>query len=138
MNKKIIAALVGTVVHFIAGFLLYGLLLMKTMQSNAMAGAYKSTEQMGTSGFILILISSFLFCYLLSHIFSAWANITTLAGGASAGALIGFLVFTSFDCGMYASTNIMNSTGLIIDVIASTVLSALAGGAIGWWLGRGK
>jgi len=39
---------------------------------------------------------------------------------------------------LYATTNMMNLVAAFADVAVFTVMSALAGGVIGWVLGRGE
>ncbi|MEO5582578.1 MAG: hypothetical protein ABIR66_07785, partial [Saprospiraceae bacterium] len=65
-------------------------------------------------------------------------NIRTFSGGAQAGALIGFLMALSFDFVMLGTSNIMNFTGTLVDILASAIMGALVGGVVGWWLGRSK
>lgn len=73
-----------------------------------------------------------------AYIFGTWANIKTFSGGAMGGAIVGGLFAAAFDLIMLGTTNIMTPTGAIVDVIASIVMSAVVGGVIGWWLGRGS
>jgi hypothetical protein len=39
---------------------------------------------------------------------------------------------------MYSTSNMMNFTGIIADILAFTTLSAGVGAIVGWWLGRSE
>lgn len=75
-----------------------------------------------------------LFAYILS---SGGAKFSSFSGGAMGGAVVGLLMSLSYDSMIYAQSTMMNSfTGVIMDVVAFAIISAIAGGGIGWWLGR--
>ena len=137
-SKVIIAALIGGTVSFIGGYLIYGMALNSFMMTNAGSASGVMKTDMAASNMALIFIGSVAGALLLAYIFDKWANIRTLSTGAQAGALIGLLMALSFDFTMLGTTNILTSTSAIVDVIASTVLTALTGGAVAWWLGRGN
>ena len=44
----------------------------------------------------------------------------------------------SFDLIKLGSTHIFNTTGIIVDIVVMIVVSAIAGGVVGWFLGRGN
>ncbi|MBP9744061.1 MAG: hypothetical protein WBC35_06620 [Saprospiraceae bacterium] len=138
MNSKvIIAALIGGIVAFLLGWLLYGVLLMDFMASNAgsATGVMKTDPQ--ASDFIFVFLGNVGYALLLAYIFDQWANIKTLATGAKAGALIGLLIGISYDFLNYGMTNLMNMTGAVADILMSAVMGAVTGAVVAWWLGRG-
>ena len=137
-SKTFIAALIGAIVSFILGYLIYGIALMNFMTTNAGSATGVMKMDMGATSMIYIFIGSLAGGLLLAYIFDKWANIRTAAGGAQAAALLGFLIILSFDATMYGTTNIMNMTAMFVDIIAGTILYAISGAAIGWWLGRGS
>ena len=55
-----------------------------------------------------------------------------------AGAAIGFFVSLSFDMGSYATTNMMDLTATITDVVVGIVMTAITGGCVGAVLGMGN
>ena len=103
-SKLLLAGLVGGVVYFALGFLIYGLLM-----KDAMAGMS-----------------------------SRWANVRTLMGGLTAGAIIGAFIASSYDLSMYAWTTMMDMKGMVMDIVLSVVMTSVAGGVVGWMLGMGK
>jgi hypothetical protein len=129
MTSKVIVA-------FIGGFLIYGLALQSFMAANAGTATGVMKTDMSASNMIYIFIGNLASGLLLAYIFDKWANIRTLSMGAQAGALIGLLIAASVDFTMYGTSNIMNMTAVFVDIIAGTVLSALVGAGVAWWLGR--
>jgi uncharacterized membrane protein len=134
-NKVLISTLIGAIASFILGFLIYGFVLDSFMRNNAgtPAGMMKENPDM-----IAMVIANLALAFLFSYIFARWAGIKTLQTGAGAGALIGFLMITTFDLLMYSTSNMMNLTGVFADILAFTVMSAGVAGIVGWWLGRGE
>ena len=56
--------------------------------------------------------------------------------GAIAGGIIGCLIAMSFDIQLWAMLNMYaDATYIPVDIAAATVMAALMGGAIGWFLG---
>ncbi len=136
MNSRVLlAAIVGGIAHFLLGWLIYGMALMSYMNS-----------QMTTEGAAVMRaepiiwaygVGSLAWAFLLAWIYSRYTTITTFNGGMMAGAVIGVLVALSYDMNMYAGMNAWTGmTGLFVDLLASAVISGLAGGVVGWLLGR--
>jgi uncharacterized membrane protein len=73
--------------------------------------------------------------FLFAIILGRWAGIRTFSTGAIAGAVIGFLMATTYDMIMYGTTNVMNLNGVLADIAISTIMSAITAGAIGWYYG---
>jgi len=140
-SKTLVAALLGGLTAFLAGWLLYGVLLKGTMEGmmGTATGVMKTDEEiMSMNSILTILLGNLVFGYLLTHIFSKWANVTSAAAGASAGALLMGLYALGYDLIMYGTSNMMQLQGVFVDAIIAAVLGALSGAVIGWWLGRGK
>ena len=85
-----------------------------------------------------MILSNLAYAALLAYIFLQWANISTFATGAKAGAIIGLLVVIYFDLITYSMMDISTITGMIVDIIVFTVLSAVIGGVVGLVLGKVK
>lgn len=138
MNSKVLlAALIGAVASFIAGFIVFGFILGNYMAAGIAPGLMKTAEEMSGASYVFIFLASFVSSLLIAYIFDSWANIRTLQGGLRAGALIGLLMALSVDLGLYATTHMFSGLGkVIVDVLASTLVTASGGAAIGWWLGR--
>ncbi len=139
MNTKkfLIGTLVGGVAFFFLGYLIYGMALTDffSQHTGTATGVAKPMEELVWWALILGNLAS---AALLSYIFLKWANISSFGAGASAAAVIGFLIVTSFDFVIFATANISDLTGTAVDIIAYTVMTAIAGGIIGAVLGMVK
>lgn len=131
-QKILIAGVIGGVFAFLAGFVIWGLLL-KDVSPSGMANVMRGDENMV---WWALVVSNLLWGFLLAYIFVQWANISTLQGGAVAGGLLGFLISAAYDTGMYSMTTLFELKDVLMDIITNTVWTALIGAIIGWWLGR--
>ncbi|MFN8265886.1 MAG: hypothetical protein U0T11_07425 [Chitinophagaceae bacterium] len=138
MNSKklVIGGIIGGVVIFLAGWLIYGILLMDYMahHSRMSSGAFRSETEMimwamalGNLGF------GFLISFLLSKL-----NVNDLKGGLIYGALLGLFISFSMDMMLYAQLNIWGKGAIVADVIGSTIMFAIAGAVIGLVNGKLK
>lgn len=132
-QKILIAGVIGGVFAFLAGFVIWGLLL-KDVSPSGMANVMRGDENMV---WWALVVSNLLWGFLLAYIFVQWANISTLQGGAVAGGLLGFLISAAYNTGMYSMTTLFELKDVLMDIITNTVWTALIGAIIGWWLGRG-
>jgi hypothetical protein len=134
-KKRILATLAGTVVCFFMGWLVYGMLLMDFMASNAgtATGVMKGETEMVWWALIL---GTLMQAYLLVYVFGKVGNITTFGSGFQLGLMLGLIIGFAFDLSMYGTSNVMNLTATIVDPIAGGVINGIAGGVIGVVLGR--
>lgn len=136
IKKVSIAALAGAVVSFLLGWLIYGILLAEFMAEHT-----NSSFMLAETDMIwwAMVASNIFWALLLAYIFNRWANISTAAAGASAGAIICLLVGLAYALGFYGMSTIYNDlTGLAADVVAGTVMGAIVGAVIGFVLGKVK
>ncbi len=138
MNTKVlVAALVGAVVAFLLGWVIFGMALMGYYEANMVhyEGLMKGEGEMNL---ILMFCSNFVFSLLLAYAANRM-GVVDLQGGLITGAIMGFLFFLSVDLGFLAMMNYFTSTTVVlVDVLANTVWAACIGAAIGFMLGRGK
>ena len=136
-KKFLIGTLVGGIAFFFLGYLIYGMTLASFFAGHAgsASGEMKSMEEIVWWALIAGNLAS---GALLSFIFLKWAHITTFGSGASAGATIGFFMALSMDLIRFGTSNSMDLTASLTDVVVGTVMTALAGGAIGAVLGMGS
>lgn len=134
-KNRILATLVGFVVLFLLGWLLYGMLLMDFYSANAGSaiGVMRAEDDM--VWWALILGNVFQ-AYLLVYIFSKWSDITTFGAGFQGGAIIGLIYALSINLSMYGTTNMMNLTATMVDPIVSAFMMGITGGAVGAVLGK--
>lgn len=138
MNMKVlIAALVGGVVAFLLGWLIWGTLLMGYYEASMIhyEGLMKTEGEMNLG---LMFLSNLTLSLLMALLFQRM-GIKDLMGGAMTGALIGGLFFLSVDLGFLAMMNYFATTTVVlVDVLANIVWTACIGAVIGLLLGRGK
>ena len=136
MNSKkfLIGGIAGGIAFFLLGWLVWGMLLMDFMKShsNSSSGVFRTEADMV---WWAMVVGNLAMGFLLSYVLSK-ASINTAAGGISTGAVIGLLMSASIDCTMYAQVNLFDTTSMIADIGASTVVTGIAGGIIGWINGK--
>jgi hypothetical protein len=134
-TKFFVGGIIGGILNFFLGWLVWGMLLMNFMKenSNQSANIMRGENDMVWWGMILgNLCLGFLFSYIISR-----ARISTIGGGATAAAVAGFFLSLGYDSLMYAQMDIFNTTAMVVDVLASTVVAAIVGAVIGWYNSRG-
>lgn len=138
-NKFWLAGIIGTVVYFLLGWLIYGLLLMKYMEAHSgltaelHAQVFKPDTQMNWAA---IIISNLLWGYLVALVLM-WGNFNSLGGGAKAGFIIGLLICASIDLSYFSMSNLFTTESMIADIVAGAVMTAIGGAVIGMILGKG-
>lgn len=135
IQKLLLGTVVGTIVYFIAGFLIWGFGLEQINQ-NFMVNYDGLMREMPNMGWMVASMAAH--ALLVSYIFIKWANIRTFASGAKAGALISVIAGLGSSAMMMATMNIMSYQVVFIDLIGNLVWGAIGGGVIGWLLGRGQ
>ena len=134
MGKKIgLATLAGFITLMILGFLIWGLLLMDTMQSI-----------LGETGCMLLepnmlyislgTLVQALFLALVLNRFGA----TTFQAGAVAAAWITLLISAMMGFYFLGQFSFYNTNAFLIDLVAGTVHGAIGGGIVAWVLGKVK
>lgn len=134
-NKILLAGLVGSIVAFFLGFLVYGIALKGFFVENmgSATGVLRADDEML---WIPMIVGHLAWGFLIAIIYGRWANISTFSTGAMAGAVIGGLVALTHDMIDLGSTHLMNATGAIANVVVMAIMGAITGGVIGWFLGR--
>lgn len=134
-TKIIIGGLIGGVVLFFAGWVLYGMLFNDFFEANAGSATGVARPM---DGMVMWAMIAGNLCdgLLLAIIFGRWANIKTVKTGFIAAFIIGLLTGLAWDLVSYATTNVANLTATLVDPIIFAVMSGLAGAAIGWYYSR--
>ncbi|MFY9152088.1 MAG: DUF1761 domain-containing protein [Prolixibacteraceae bacterium] len=136
MDTKILkGTLLGTVVFFLLGWLVYGILLADFMATN-----YNTCNNRpnGEMEWWAIIVSNLAMALLLT-LFLKWSNSKVFSDGLKIGALYGFLLGTGIDLSFYSMTTMFNSLSiLIVDVLVNTVLMAIIGMVIVLLWGKEK
>lgn len=136
-NKFLVGGIIGGITNFLLGWLVWGTLLMSFMKehtSEVGKAVMRADDQMI---WWALIVANLLFGFLLSYILNK-AGVMSAGAGASTGAVVGLLISATMNCFNYAFMTMGDMTGMGVDIIASTVVSAIVGGVIGWYLGMGK
>jgi len=136
-NKFFVGGIIGGVTNFLLGWLVWGMLLMNFMKehtSEVGKAAMRSDENMI---WWALIVANLLLGFLLSYILNK-SGATSAGAGASTAAVVGLLMSATINCFNYAFMDMGDTTAMAVDIAASTVVSAIVGGVIGWYLGMGK
>lgn len=133
-KKILIGGITGGIVNFLLGWLVWGILLAETMESHMMVyeGLMRGPENMLLWA---MAVSSLSIGFLLAYVFSK-ASINSAGSGFSTGAIIGLLMTIFFDFLLHGQMNIIDTTGILIDIAASAIVVGIMGAIIGWLNGR--
>ena len=129
-QRFLTATLVGGVILFVVGGLVYGL---------ALANAYPPTViDREVPLWLWLLVTQFAWAALLTVIIGKWPGASTAGGGFKAAAIVGFLIWLAIGLGFYAMTTLPTSVMSYIDPFVGAIYLGSGGAAIGWLLGRGS
>ncbi len=133
-NRILLAGLIGGVFGFFFGWLLFGILLNGQMPLG-MTSVLRAESDMVMWAMVL---SNLIWGLFLAYVFVQWANISTWMSGASAGALMGFLISAAYDTSFFSMTTMYTLSDVAMDVALNTLYVAVVGAVVGWWLGWKK
>ncbi|HKK77026.1 MAG TPA: hypothetical protein VJ953_18250 [Saprospiraceae bacterium] len=136
-SKILIAGFVGGIVALLLGFLIYGLALESFFAENVGSATGVMKEE-GDFSWPAMVLGHIAYGMLFAVVYGRWASITTFATGAKAGAVLGFLVGSAVNLIYYGSSNIMNLTSALADIVVMTVTGAIVGGVVAIVLDRLK
>ena len=134
-TKFLIATVIGSVIYFLLGWLVYGILFADFL---SISENFRESVQYPEEEFKIGLM--FLSCLpwtgMLTYIFMKWANISTFTSGLKAGALLGALITLASFLGLSAEFRIWTMQIVLANVVAATICTGITAGVIGWYLGR--
>jgi len=137
MNTKkfLIGGIVGGVVYFLLGYLFYGVLLAQYFKDHP--GSVIADKPMDQIIWWALILGNLLSGFLLAYVFVK-SGVASLSSGLIVGGVLGFLISSSMDLIMFATTNISSKHSMIADIATATVMSAIAGAVVGAVMGMGK
>ena len=134
-SKFIVGGLIGGVLFFLLGWLIYGMLLMDFMTQHMSAAAASVMRPEAEWPWWAMITGNFGLGFLLSFVINK-SNVASVSNGAVTGAVVMFLMSFSINFIMYAQMNLSDLTSIVVDMIASAVIGAIVGSILGWWNGR--
>lgn len=144
-GKLILATIVGTVVAFLLGWLIWGMLLADWSNaqmhnpdgSQIYHGLVRGDEDfMGRMW--AVALANLLQAFMLAWIFQKWANINTAVQGFIWGTVLFFLMAGSSALLNWSMLNLMTAQAHVIDTLVTAVYGGLVGAVIALTLGTGK
>jgi len=138
MNSKVLlATLAGAVFYFLFGWLVFGILLMDSMESGmseTMKSIYRGSDNYEYLGFVVSNVCSALLMALVLNKF----GVRSFGKGFLNGLWIGLLMIWSYDFGMYAQFTLYDMNMILMDGVMGAIMTGLLGGVVGMVLGMGK
>lgn len=132
MKNKIIAIIGGTIALFGLGYLMYVVLGFNSIQEEVAAAFYTKLN------LVPIIIMEVLYATLLTIIFGKYTQIKTFSEGAVLGLIIGVFIGGCKSLEVFATTEFIELSGVLMDAVTYGVRFAVAGGVVGWALGNTK
>jgi hypothetical protein len=130
MKNKILAIIGGTVALFGLGYLIYVVMGFHALTGESVADIFTKLD------LPVIILMEVLYATLIVIVFSRWAQIKTFTTGAQAGLIIGAFIGGCQTLEVFATSDLTDLSGVIIGAVTFGVRFAVAGGVIGWLLGR--
>ncbi|MCC6600772.1 MAG: hypothetical protein IT223_08870 [Crocinitomicaceae bacterium] len=135
-TKTILAALVGTAVAFLLGWVIFGNLLAEYYNKNTVH--FEGLMRGDDTRLYGIAVENLCLSLLFAYVFDRWANFRTFVSGFTGALIIGAPIFAFQDLMMWSTMNLCGIKMIVIDIAVNTVFAGIIGGAIGWVLGTGK
>jgi len=135
MNLRVlVAAIVGTIVMFFLGYLIFHVALGTYLHANMInyPGLMKEMPDM-----VPLVLSNFAFSWLYAYIFDQWAGVRTFFGGVIAAITIAVPLAIAIELQYLAFFNLYKSIAIVfVDVIAIAVMNGITGGVMGLIIGK--
>lgn len=117
----LVSGIAGGIADFLLGWLFYGMIFKDS---------FPQPEE-STNSMVMIFLGCLTFGLFIAYIFTKWANISTAATGAKAGAIISLfiaLAMNFFNMAMDSTATIQTAA---LDVAIGIVMGAIIGAIIG-------
>jgi hypothetical protein len=139
-NKFFLAAIVGSAVFFLLGYLVFGMLLTNFLHDNsglAKDVLDKFNRPMNEFNWGAMVLAHLAGGFMFATV-AMWANARSLGAGLKVGAIIAFLMAVQVNCLFYGTSNLYSITSLCTHIIAITVILSITTGIMAMILGTGK
>ncbi len=133
-KKFVIGTVVGGIVLFFAGYLIFNTILGSFFAANSGSATGVSRDPMMLWS---IGVGCLAFAALICFCMGTRAA-SGLAAGAKVGAVVGLLAAAFVDFVMYGTTNVSNLSATIVDPLATALHGGIGGAAIGLVLAKLK
>lgn len=124
-TKFFIGGIAGGIIYFLLGWLVYAMLL-----ANYMHSPVSGVERGDAIVYWSLILGNLLLGFVLSYVINR-SGAVSVASGLGAGFITGFLFISGFDFIMHGTTHLITLHQVSADVIAFSVISAIAGAVVG-------
>lgn len=125
-KSNLMATLVGTVVMFFLGYLIWGMATMDFFNEHSLNNVMKEVPDLG-----LIAVANLIAVFALSCLYSKWARgHHSIAQGFQFGAWIGIFVGIGMGLLQYGTANLMDLTGHIVEAVLDIIFYGIIGAVI--------
>ena len=132
LQRLLIGTVVGGIVLFFAGYLIFGIVFADFFAQNAGTATGVAKEPFN---FVALAVGQLGFAAALTLILH-WAAVRSVGRAVAVAAVSGLLFFLGIDLTMYATTNTQSLTATLVDPILAAALFAVGGAAIAAATGR--
>ena len=132
LQRLLIGTLVGGIVLFFAGYLIFGIVFADFFAQNAGTATGVPKEPFN---FVALAIGQLGFAAALTLILH-WAAVRSVGQAVTVAGITGLLFFLGIDLTMYATTNTQSLTATLVDPILAAALFAVGGASIAAVTGR--
>ena len=133
MQKLAIGSVVGAIVLFVLGYVIFDLLFLDYYVENAGAAAAGMRD---SQIYWSILLGSLGYGALVTYMVGKRADAASIVGGLKAGALAGGLLWFTTNFTIYGYLDLWNLTVTVLDVVLETVRAAITGAVLALVLAR--
>jgi hypothetical protein len=133
--RVLAATAAGGIIFFGLGYVIFGVLLDPYFKANMIE--YPGLMKGPMPDMLPLIAWNLSTAFLFAFIFDKWAGIRTFVGGLKGGAIIMFFMALGTDLQYLAFMNVWKGGFVppVVDILAATILGAIAGGVIGAVLG---
>ena len=125
-KQNLIATIVAAIVMFFLGYFIWGIALVGYYEGHTLTEFMRDEPDM-----LFILISNLIGAFALATIYSKWSSNHSFGDGFNFGVWIGIFAGVGYALLWYATGELMDLTGHLVDGIVSLVYFAIVGGVIG-------
>src|SRR5687768_12222772 len=117
-NKVLVGGLIGGIVAFLMGYLVWAMALGPILEENMLTGLNRPMEEFE---WVFLILGNLFYGMLYAWVLNK-ANANSLSSGAITGAILALLIGLSFSLSMYGVSNIYtNMTGMMVDIVGAVI-----------------
>ena len=127
-KQNLVATLVGAIVLFLLGWVIWGMATMSFFEAHSNASLMKSDEEMNL---LYVFLGNLFAAFAMSSLYGKWARgHHSATEGLKFGAWIGLFVGLGMGLVWMGTGNMMDTTGHVVEAILDIVYYAIGGAVI--------